>query len=127
MKNQNIPFVVGTDIERIERFIGVRPSLLQKIFTPAELTYCFARLYPAQHLAARFAAKEALAKACSTLGTMLQSLVDYKYIEITHEPSCPPRVRFLQPRLAHFNAQLSLSHSGEYALAFVLVSHTPTT
>jgi holo-[acyl-carrier protein] synthase len=57
---------VGLDlleIERIERALARRPRLAQRLFHPAELAYCCARGRPAQHLAARFCAKEAVSKA----------------------------------------------------------------
>ena len=57
---------VGIDlleIERLERALARRPRLEARLFTPAERAYAAARARPAQHLAARFCAKEAVAKA----------------------------------------------------------------
>ena len=61
---------VGTDLIEVER---VRSSLeqhgdrfLEKVFTPVEREYCQGMADPAPHLAARFAAKEAIAKAFRT-------------------------------------------------------------
>jgi holo-[acyl-carrier protein] synthase len=57
---------VGLDlleIERLERALERRPRLADRLFTEAERTYAAARARPAQHLAARFCAKEAVAKA----------------------------------------------------------------
>ena len=57
---------VGIDlleIERLERALERRPRLAQRLFTDAERAYAAARARPAQHLAARFCAKEAVAKA----------------------------------------------------------------
>jgi holo-[acyl-carrier protein] synthase len=57
---------VGIDlleIERLERALARRPRLEARLFTPAEREYAAARARPAQHLAARFCAKEAVAKA----------------------------------------------------------------
>jgi holo-[acyl-carrier protein] synthase len=57
---------VGIDlleIERLERAIARRPRLEARLFTPAEREYAAARARPGQHLAARFCAKEAVAKA----------------------------------------------------------------
>lgn len=117
---------IGVDIERVGRFTDRPSSLLQRVFTPAELAYCLARSAPAQHLAVRFAAKEALAKACGNLNMPINILVDFRHIDITHAPSGAPFMRFLSPRLQTLHAQISLSHSGEYALAFAMVS-VPTT
>jgi holo-[acyl-carrier protein] synthase len=51
---------VGIDVVDVERFAGIlarRPALAERLFTPAE------RGLPVASLAARFAAKEAVAKA----------------------------------------------------------------
>lgn len=57
---------VGLDlleIERLERAIERRPGLAVRLFTEAERAYAASRARPGQHLAARFCAKEAVAKA----------------------------------------------------------------
>ena len=57
---------VGIDlieIERIERALERRPRLAQRLFTEGEREYAAARRRPGRHLAARFAAKEAVVKA----------------------------------------------------------------
>src|SRR6266516_708578 len=57
---------VGIDlieIERVERALERRPRLADRLFTPAELAYARERARPGRHLAARFAAKEAVIKA----------------------------------------------------------------
>jgi holo-[acyl-carrier protein] synthase len=51
------------DIERFERALERRPGLAQRLFTDEELGYAAARARPGLHLAARFCAKEAVAKA----------------------------------------------------------------
>jgi holo-[acyl-carrier protein] synthase len=57
---------VGIDlleIARLERALSRRPALAARVFTDAERAYASGRARPAQHLAARFCAKEAVAKA----------------------------------------------------------------
>jgi holo-[acyl-carrier protein] synthase len=57
---------VGIDlleIERLERALERRPRLAQRLFTEQERAYAAGRARPGQHLAARFCAKEAVAKA----------------------------------------------------------------
>jgi holo-[acyl-carrier protein] synthase len=57
---------VGLDlleIERIERALERRPGLARRLFTEGELAYSRSRARPAEHLAARFCAKEAVTKA----------------------------------------------------------------
>ena len=57
---------VGIDlleIDRLERALERRPRLAERLFTDGERAYAAARARPGQHLAARFCAKEAVAKA----------------------------------------------------------------
>lgn len=57
---------VGIDlleIERLERALSRQPRLAERVFTDAERAYAASRPRPGQHLAARFCAKEAIAKA----------------------------------------------------------------
>jgi holo-[acyl-carrier protein] synthase len=57
---------VGLDlleIERLERALQRRPALAERLFTEAEREYAARQPRPAQHLAARFCAKEAVSKA----------------------------------------------------------------
>jgi holo-[acyl-carrier protein] synthase len=51
------------DIERLERALERRPRLAERVFTDAERAYAAAHARPGLHLAARFCAKEAVAKA----------------------------------------------------------------
>jgi holo-[acyl-carrier protein] synthase len=78
--------VVGIDlleIERLERAIERRPRLAERLFTDAEREYAAGRARPGQHLAARFCAKEAVAKA---LG--LESL-SFREIEVVSDGGRP--------------------------------------
>jgi holo-[acyl-carrier protein] synthase len=59
---------VGIDlleIERLEHALARRPGLADRLFTAAERDYAAGKARPGQHLAARFCAKEAVAKALS--------------------------------------------------------------
>jgi holo-[acyl-carrier protein] synthase len=51
------------EIERLERALARRPNLATRLFHSGELAYAGERGKPAQHLAARFCAKEAVSKA----------------------------------------------------------------
>lgn len=58
--------MIGLDlleIDRLERALERRPRLAERLFTDAERAYAAAKARPGQHLAARFCAKEAVAKA----------------------------------------------------------------
>src|SRR4029077_14656681 len=51
------------EIRRLERALERHPRLAERVFTEAERSYAAARARPGRHLAARFAAKEAVVKA----------------------------------------------------------------
>src|SRR3954468_3154712 len=51
------------DVDRLERALKRRPGLAERLFTEGEREYAGSRARPAMHLAARFCAKEAVAKA----------------------------------------------------------------
>jgi holo-[acyl-carrier protein] synthase len=58
--------MIGIDlleIDRLERALERRPRLAERLFTPGERAYAADKARPGQHLAARFCAKEAVAKA----------------------------------------------------------------
>jgi holo-[acyl-carrier protein] synthase len=57
---------VGIDlleVDRLEQALARRPRLAERLFTDAEREYASTRARPVMHLAARFCAKEAVAKA----------------------------------------------------------------
>lgn len=56
------------EIDRIERALERRPRLRERLFTQGELDYADERARPGRHLAARFAAKEAVIKALGARG-----------------------------------------------------------
>jgi holo-[acyl-carrier protein] synthase len=77
---------VGIDlleIERLERALTRRPRLAERLFTDREREYASARARPGQHLAARFCAKEAVAKA---LGLTAWSFRD---VEVVSDGGAP--------------------------------------
>jgi holo-[acyl-carrier protein] synthase len=60
------PVGVGIDlleIDRLERALARRPRLAERLFSDGERAYAARRAHPGRHLAARFCAKEAVAKA----------------------------------------------------------------
>ena len=77
---------VGLDlleIARLERALERRPRLAERLFTADERAYAAARARPGQHLAARFCAKEAVAKA---LGLTAWSFRDVEVIATDGAP-----------------------------------------
>ncbi len=60
---------IGVDmleILRMERVISRRPNFLRRVFTDEERAYCERTARPAEHYAARWAAREAVLKALGT-------------------------------------------------------------
>ena len=114
---------VGIDIIEISRITGAverwGERFLSRIYTEAELRLCREKMSP---LAVRFAGKEAVMKA---LGTGVKG-IRWREIEILAEPSGKPRVQLYgkaknQARQLGLGAlAISLSHSQEYAVAFVV-------
>jgi holo-[acyl-carrier protein] synthase len=107
---------VGIDlleIDRMERALQRHPRLAERVFTAAEREYAAARARPARHLAARFAAKEAVVKA---LG--LSDGFGLGEIEVVAGE--PPTVR-LSGRAAEagqgLDIKVSLTHSRDTAAA----------
>ena len=119
---------VGMDIvetkriaESIERF-GDR--FLTRVFSDGEIAYAQSMKFPPLHLAARFAAKEAISKA---FGTGIGHQMGWKDLEIVREPSGQPRVVLHGKGEAHAKqlgvqtVHISLSHTSEYGVASAVV------
>ena len=121
-------FTTGVDlieIARVERILArYGDRFLERVFTPAEVLYCRARL---PELAARFAAKEAVAKALGVGVRMIaRDGVRWRDVEVTGDARGKPLIR-LYGRAAERAAELgltewavSLSHTREHAIAFVV-------
>ncbi|HTD95755.1 MAG TPA: holo-ACP synthase [Edaphobacter sp.] len=117
----------GTDLIEIKR---VQESMdrfgdrfLHRIFTAGEIAYCGRKRHAAESFAARFAAKEAGAKA---LGTGISRGVSWQELEVRRQPGLRPTLH-LSGRAAELAAamgvrrlNLSLTHSRELAMAFVV-------
>ena len=117
---------IGIDIIEIERIkksidtYGV--SFLNKIYTQNELDYCLAKNNKYQHLAARFAAKEAIYKA---LASGWEKDATWTSMEILNEPNGLPIVKFFG-KLKEFisddkDIKISLSHSDNYVTCVAII------
>ncbi|MGH9045593.1 MAG: holo-ACP synthase [Acidimicrobiales bacterium] len=125
---------IGIDVVEIERFAKVlarRPSLAMRVFTDAERAEVTQRAYPPQHLAARFAAKEALMKALAAgIGAFSLKEVEVVRAPGVAGPSGPPMLALhgkaaeVADRLGVTHFHVSLTHSGPLALAVVLAERT---
>ncbi|HLJ02958.1 MAG TPA: holo-ACP synthase [Solirubrobacteraceae bacterium] len=112
---------VGIDlleIERLDRALRRTPRLAERLFTDAERAYAAAMARPIQHLAARFCAKEAVAKALA-----LESL-NWQEIEVLSGGG-PPQVTLHGAAAARaqelgVHVSVSLTHSRRDAAAVAI-------
>jgi holo-[acyl-carrier protein] synthase len=114
----------GIDIVEVARISGMLQEhgerLLARLFTPAEQAYAEQSRRRDEHLAARFAAKEAVLKA---LGTGWRSGIGWTDVEVVLLPSGQPTVRLHGEAAAKAAEQgvtqwsLSLSHTDTHAVA----------
>lgn len=101
---------------------------LRRTYTEAEIAYCQQHRDPVPRLAARFAAKEAVAKA---FGTGLGQAAAFKEIEVIHDALGAPGIRLHGAAAATAEAQgvtalrLSLTHTDHYAAAIVIAERQP--
>ena len=111
---------VGIDMlepDRLQQRLGRHPELRTELFTEGELIYCDAQAFPAQHLAARFCAKEAVVKALGMDG------FDPRDVEILD--GGPPRVELRGDALRRateldVEVAISLTHLVSLAAAVAL-------
>jgi len=122
--------IVGSGIDLIEigriqrsvdRYGG---RFLDRVYTAAEKAYCLGKRNSAESFAARFAAKEAGAKA---LGTGISSGVSWLEIEVVREASGRPTLQFhgraaqIAAGLGVARAALSITHTASLAMASVVL------
>jgi holo-[acyl-carrier protein] synthase len=116
-----LPLKIGIDlleIERLERALERTPRLAERLFTEAEREYAASRGRPGQHLAARFCAKEAVAKA---LG--IESW-NFHEVEVVGTGG-PPKIRLSGTAAARaaelgVHVEVSLTHTGREAAAVAI-------
>jgi holo-[acyl-carrier protein] synthase len=120
---------LGTDLVEVERIRGVLERqgerFLGRVFTDEERAYCLRMKFPHKHLAARFAAKEAVSKAFTTgIGAEL----GWKAVSVRHGSRGEPLVRLdaqgeaLLRRIGGTRVMLSLSHTDSHALAVAAIT-----
>lgn len=122
---EDVTLSVGVDIIAIARIARAverwGERFLQKVYTPAEIAYCRGRI---PELAARFAAKEAISKA---LGTGIFGIA-WDEMEVLADRRGKPLVKLYGRALQRGEAlglrqwAISLTHSDDDALAFVVAS-----
>jgi holo-[acyl-carrier protein] synthase len=123
---------VGVDIIEIGRIARTLARFgerfLRRVYTDAEIAYCRGK---SSRLAARFAAKEAVAKALG-VGIFWREGVYWRDVEVIRDHRGKPRIRLSGSALERaqqeglVNWALSLSHSREYAVAVVVATKERT-
>jgi holo-[acyl-carrier protein] synthase len=116
---------VGIDlleIARLERALDRRPRLAERLFTDAERAYAAGTARPVMHLAARFCAKEAVAKALGLTGW------SFRDVEVV-ATGAAPRVKLtgsVASRARELGAEVSLSltHTDSLAAAVALAERS---
>jgi len=119
---------IGIDLCEVGRMRGKaadpKDEFLTQVFLPREIAHCRNKYHPAEHFAARFAAKEAVVKA---LGDACGQGTFWLDIEIRNEEDGRPVVRLhgraleLADRLQVRRIFLSLTHTRETAAATVVL------
>ena len=115
---------IGTDIVQVSRLEKSLDKIGSRAFTACELDYAQKSTHCCEHLAGRWAAKEALAKA---LGCGFGERCSWLDIEVINTASGQPEIHLSGRTLQTFllmggqKIHLSISHEKEYATAFVIV------
>jgi holo-[acyl-carrier protein] synthase len=97
---------------------------LHRIFTDGEIEYSQSMKFPGRHLAARFAAKEAVSKA---FGTGIGKAMGWRDIDVRKKPSGEPFLVFsggaeeLARKGGVTSALITLSHTDHHAMAMIVL------
>jgi holo-[acyl-carrier protein] synthase len=112
------------DVSRMRcRLADADDGFVESVFLPAEIAYCRDKRRPAEHFAARFAAKEAALKALARAGGKGTFWQD---IEVTNEPDGQPRLELrgrllaLATELGVRSIHVSLTHTADISAAVVI-------
>jgi len=119
---------IGVDLvecARIQRSMDrFGDRILHRVFTEGEIEYSMSMKFPARHLAARFAAKEAVSKA---FGTGIGKAMGWRNIDIRKKPSGEPYLVFDGPakelsiQRGVRAALITLSHTEHHAMVCVVL------
>jgi len=119
---------IGVDLvecARIERSIeSFGAKFLHRVFTDGEVAYSMSMKFPARHLAARFAAKEAVSKA---FGTGIGKAMGWRNIDVRKKPSGEPFLVFSGPaqelatKRGVSAALIALSQTERHAIACIVL------
>lgn len=118
---------LGLDIAEIDRIEAAitryGAPFLERVYTSQEVAYCESHKNRFERYAGRFAAKEAAMKA---LGTGWRHGIRWRDIEVVRSPGGKPTLHLdgvaheFGARLGVKNILLTITHSGNFALAQVI-------
>jgi len=112
---------VGTDIVTISRIkeliIQNNEKFLKKIFTDKEISYCNSYSDPYIHFAGKYAAKESTKKAL--LSARISEQIPLYDIQVLNKEDKSPYIIINSLKTIKFN--ISISHDGDYAIAFAII------
>jgi holo-[acyl-carrier protein] synthase len=122
---------VGVDLVEVSRIADMLERhgerFLKRVYTEEELKHCMRMKYPQKHLAARFAAKEAVSKCFST---GIGSELSWKSISVINGANGEPNICFdekgskILSQRGGESVLISLSHTESMAVAFAVVVAT---
>jgi holo-[acyl-carrier protein] synthase len=123
---------LGADVVDIDRIRAVHERqgvrFLERVYTPGEISYCMGMGDPHQHLAARFAAKEAVSKAFTT---GIGAEIGWRSVSVHHGSRQEPLVqldekaRELLARVGATHVLIALSHTATVAIAVAVLVRAP--
>lgn len=110
---------IGCDLVEVNRFRKYKKtdSFINELFYYHEIEYCFKKDDPYPHLAARFAAKEAVCKAFGNIEILLFS----KDIEIIKNKNGSISAKIYMKIKNNYKLSISISHNDDKAIAFCLL------
>ncbi|MBU0700881.1 holo-ACP synthase [bacterium] len=120
---------IGADVVEILRikksFLRFGRRFLERIFTENEIKYCQSKKRSYEHLAARFAAKEAVLKSFGVGWPM----IPLRNIEVTNDPitgspeiQLSGKAKYMADSIQAHTIFISLSHSEHFATAFAVAT-----
>ncbi|MBL7253405.1 holo-ACP synthase [Paractinoplanes lichenicola] len=116
------------DVARVEELMTSVPGLQERVFTPRELAYCYRHRRAGEHLAGRWAAKEAVLKS---FGTGMGPRMEWTDIEVVNDRNGRPRVHLygeveaVARSFGMHHIEISVSHSAGIAVAHAVMVCLP--
>ena len=112
---------IGTDIVQISRIKKAletnKNKFLNKIFTEEEIKYCNSYSDPHVHFSGKYAGKESVKKALLSINICEQ--ISMSDIQVLNRQDKSPYI--IIDNLNDIKFNISISHDGDYAIAFVII------